>query len=1046
MPTELAAALTQLLGAALEPFTQAESRTWWPFLLAFALTALGLELRGGRRGRGAGRVVADALGLSLWRTASARLDLQLLFSRQLLRLLGLIPGTAATFGLAVGVVRLLDLGFGRPALAAPPPWLLAGVYGLVAFVAWDLSRYLLHRLLHQSALLWQVHQVHHSAEVLTPLSFHRSHPVEVVLYELRGIVVTGALGGAFYWLYAGAAVLPTIVGVDALGFLLSAATGNLRHSHHYLRFPVAVERWLLSPAQHQVHHGARADEHGRNLGVWLACWDRWAGTWRASPVDAPATLGLPAGDLNHSQDLVTALLGPLRGLGAGLPRRWVAALLLLLPGMAAAGEEDEEEGPTSTGEIVVDGSKAGPTLVGAAHEVGAEVLERFEQDDIQRVMVTIPGVYVRGEDGQGLRPNIGMRGANSDRSAKIVLLEDGLPLAPAPYAAPAAYTFPLATRLVGVEVYKGPSAIAYGPQTIGGTVNLLTRAVPERRQGELDAAYGAYNTVKLHGWGGVGERDRGLLLEGAHLSSDGFKVLDGGGETGFSRQDLMAKGRLVLRGESARHELGAKIGFGREASDETYLGLSLADFADDPYRRYAASARDHMSWMGTRESLTWQVQKGGRFTLQTAVYHAWLDRSWTKLNGFASGVDLHDLLLSPDGGQAATYAAILRGEEDSATADQVLLLGTNHRAFHQAGVQSVARLWSGGEGFENVAELGLRLHGDRVWRVHTEDPYQMLASELVATGGTTETVLDSATSADALAAYARDDLGVGPFHLVPGLRFEGIRTAAGTTNGGPVDPVLHTMLLPGLGVSVDPRADAEVFAGVHRGFSPLSPGADIDAVPETAWNAEVGTRWAPSAWRLQVVGFGSHYQNLQGQCTLSAGCTEALSDEQYAGGQVRVGGVEAGVGHQVPLGPDGSLQTDLSWTSTWSAFLSGFTSEFPQWGTVVAGDSLPYVPTHQGSLQLGWTRPRTELGAGATWRGEMRDVAGQGEIPDEERIPAALVVDLSGELVLTPRVRAYLLARNVADAAVVESLRPFGARPGAPRTVMLGIKVGGAPG
>ena len=94
----------------------------------------------------------------------------------------------------------------------------------------------------------------------------------------------------------------------------------------------------------------------------------------------------------------------------------------------------------------------------------------FELDNIETVLQQVPWISTRNEDGFGLRPNIGIRGANSDRSAKITLMEDGIPLAPAPYAAPAAYYFPMSTRVVGVEVFKGPAATRFGPHTIGGAL------------------------------------------------------------------------------------------------------------------------------------------------------------------------------------------------------------------------------------------------------------------------------------------------------------------------------------------------------------------------------------------------------------------------------------------------------------------------------------------------------------------------------------------------------------------------------------------------
>ncbi len=93
-------------------------------------------------------------------------------------------------------------------------------------------------------------------------------------------------------------------------------------------------------------------------------------------------------------------------------------------------------------------------VAGSAHVIGRDELELTEQNDVHRVLQQVPGVYVRDEDGYGLRPNIGLRGAASDRSSKVTLMEDGVLFAPAPYSAPAAYYFPLITRMDSVDLYK----------------------------------------------------------------------------------------------------------------------------------------------------------------------------------------------------------------------------------------------------------------------------------------------------------------------------------------------------------------------------------------------------------------------------------------------------------------------------------------------------------------------------------------------------------------------------------------------------------------
>lgn len=736
----------------------------------------------------------------------------------------------------------------------------------------------------------------------------------------------------------------------------------------------------------------------------------------------------------------------------------------------------EDDAPVNE-EIIVTSEGGVPMVGGAAHEIDHEVLDRQENDDIHKVLAGVPGVYVRTEDGFGLRPNIGMRGASSDRSAKITLLEDGIPLSPAPYAAPAAYYFPLTTRMYGVEVFKGPAAIAYGPQTIGGAVNLQTRPVPDRWDGSVDAAYGSFGTAKLHSWGGFGGSWGGVLLEAAHLSSDGFKTLDTGGPTGFDRQDLMLKGKLTFETDKSNHELELKLGYGRERSDETYLGLTAADFEASPYRRYSASQLDLMQWQRGQAVLSWKWFADSALSVHTAAYGHVLDRQWTKLNGFAGGADIHSLLLNPDAGQAATYVAILRGEENSATADQVLQIGTNDRTLQNGGVQTVAKYWFGGKSWSNVPEVGLRLHADHVMRLHTEDPFKMVDGQLVATDGPTQTTLDSVSDVVAFAGFVRNTFRIGPLVAVPGVRIEHIGTqetlgTLGTSinsgiegeesadgesgdaesgdgetgdsesgDGEALAPQTRTIALPGLAVSVEATPWLMVFAGAHRGFSPVSPDSEPDVQPETAWNGELGVRAHPETTFVEATGFSSWYENIQGQCALSAGCTEAAVEAQYNGGAAWVAGLETLIRHEMALPHGATLSGTANYTYTYTAFETGFLSPFPQWGAVEAGDALPYVPEHQGGFDLAFQGVRAGASVSGTLRSDMRDVAGQGEIAEIERIPAAATFDLAGNVVVAKNVSLYGLVRNVADSATIESVRPFGARPGSPRTFILGIKV-----
>ncbi len=153
-------------------------------------------------------------------------------------------------------------------------------------------------------------------------------------------------------------------------------------------------------------------------------------------------------------------------------------------------------------EVMIIGTKeANLKLSGSGVRIDADELKKHAYSDLNQLVSAVPGVYVREEDGFGLRPNIGIRGATSDRSQKITLMEDGVLIGPAPYSAPAAYYITNASRVFALEVLKGPSAIKSGPHTVGGAINLVTRPVPIDNTAEIDLTAGSDGYQKLAGAG-----------------------------------------------------------------------------------------------------------------------------------------------------------------------------------------------------------------------------------------------------------------------------------------------------------------------------------------------------------------------------------------------------------------------------------------------------------------------------------------------------------------------------------------------------------------
>ena len=692
---------------------------------------------------------------------------------------------------------------------------------------------------------------------------------------------------------------------------------------------------------------------------------------------------------------------------------------------------------------------------GSAHAVGAKQLDRYEYDDIHRVLAEVPGVYVREEDGYGLRPNIGMRGAAAERSAKVTLMEDGVLIAPAPYAAPAAYYFPLVTRMTGLEVVKGPAGIRFGPATVGGALNLVSAPVPSKRTFVVDLAGGNTWYGKAHLGYGDRRQHVGWWIEGVGLRSDGFKELDGGGSTGFAKWEGVAKLSLnTTESQRVVHALHLRFDAANETSHETYTGLTSADFKANPWRRYRGTQDDLLSWQRWSGRARYELRLGEDVAVNVTAYRHQFQRTWAKLSGFVVGKGIDEVLHEPTKGSNAVLYGVLTGAQDSTSASEGLILGTNARSYVSQGVQAEVSAESAtGKLGETVVRhelvAGVRLHSDVVGRRALEATRLMQGGALVGDGSAEKTMRDATAEALALAAWAQDTVELGRLRVSVGMRMELVSTAwIDHLDADRTDNNSFMALIPGVAALYTVSGGVALLAGVHKGFSPVAPGQPDGTKPEQSWNYEAGARLNGKRWRAEVIGFFNDYSNLKGTCTFSSGCGVGQVGQEFNGGNVWIYGAEATAG--VLFGGRKSVRVPVSatYTLTQSRFQAGFVSQNPQWGTVEVGDALPYVPVHQLAVHTGLRGVGWELSLSGRYSSPMRNSAGQDEAPnaasggaDDDRLTdATLMFDAAAHMSLGAIGKVYVTARNLLDSAQVVSYRPFGARPGMRRLVMVGFK------
>lgn len=317
-PIELARSPLEAALAPLSYILRSDHRIFWPYLLGNLLVALLWLTVSGRLDR---RSVSGLFSPRVWLHPSTRLDLKLIFAKPVIHALFFAPWLFTSLALARFLVTILDRHLGIPSPLLLPTWQVTALYTVVLFLAWDASRYLIHRWAHEVPFLWELHKVHHSAEVMTPLTIYRSHPLESLLFQLRGLAVTGVVTALFFYVFRQRAVDTQLLGVNALGFVLNTLVGNLRHSHVWLPFPRWLEKIFISPAQHQLHHRADAPGGAGNYGSWLAIWDGLGGSLElSSELGRPRRFGLSRREANHSpHSLWSALARPMWAAARQLP-------------------------------------------------------------------------------------------------------------------------------------------------------------------------------------------------------------------------------------------------------------------------------------------------------------------------------------------------------------------------------------------------------------------------------------------------------------------------------------------------------------------------------------------------------------------------------------------------------------------------------------------------------------------------------------------------------------------------------------------------------
>lgn len=635
--------------------------------------------------------------------------------------------------------------------------------------------------------------------------------------------------------------------------------------------------------------------------------------------------------------------------------------------------EDERgtEEPISLEEVRVRAPAYEETPVdfpGTVNVVPKEEIERLHPSHAGELLQRVPGVVYVDEDGRGFKPDVGFRGLNPTRSRQVLILVDGVPIQPSLYGDPAAYYHVPVQRVERIEVIKGGSAVLYGPNTVGGVVNYITRRVPETPlELALQESFGRFSTWTTYASVGGTAGRQGYLVTFLRKQGDGFRDnLDFAVNDGSVRFEADLGDRSTLTFTFNYHD----------EDEGTAGGLTAVQFRQN--FRQNPTPNDRFEAVRQSADLTYARALGRHGSIKATVFGNFFERNW-----FIAG-------LSTTQNNQFRRKFDVFGVESRYVLPYVLpLLG------------------------RNTLTAGFRIYLDR------ETDRQVRGASPTARTGTTIENNELATAA--YAVYAQNEIEVTQrLKIAPGVRLELIRLTRDDFVRATRGESRLNEVIPAVGVSYRVVEDVFLFADVQRSFKPpefreaIDPrtGADRDLGAQRGIVYEAGLRARPVEWfSTEASLFRLDFED---QIISEAGRLVNARDTRHQGIE---GAVSLGLTRLLkePLRfalPEwlGELGLYYSLTLLDATFTRG----------PFAGNRLPLAPAHQHYWSVRYAHP---LGLSASLDG--RQVGEQFADAANTRaenaagtlgvIPSYAVWDLNLDYRWTPRGSAFLGIKNLFD-------------------------------
>lgn len=676
-------------------------------------------------------------------------------------------------------------------------------------------------------------------------------------------------------------------------------------------------------------------------------------------------------------------------------------------------------------EIIGQSMREHKKLTGTMSKLEPDTVDLIKPVGTQELLESIPGINGYADDGFGnSRLSIGIRGLNPRRSARVLILEDGVPIQPAVYIYPNAYYNPPADRIDAVEVIKGSAAVRYGPQTMGGVINYTTRR-PDGTRGIANLItvgnngyYSAFSELR-----GIGNPDTVASdIQLLYKHGDGFRD-----NNTFNQVNGTVKTLLHLNRDRT---LYLKLNGNYENSNATYTGLTEYTFQNDP--NFNPKEDDNFKVVRTSLDVMYTNKITESVVSNTTMYTSVFDRRWWRED---------DIFVRPDALEAGNLTPVPYFQ----TGD---LIRTGNgksnfgilRTFYVGGIEQNYTIKHNIGVHSSRAEIGGRVHWERFIddKKIGDAPDARDGIYYSGTQGSTEDpvkILGQSHHYEtfALALFAKEYIELQNLTLTFGTRFEVFKQdRVDRLRGSVLADKVSSVLLPGIGLNYQ-IGHFNFFGGIHRGYTAPSSGAlkitnfgqnvgagGLDLEPEKSWNMELGFRTWMRGMTIESAGFFITVEGL-----VAAGRGTAFKNL----GRVNLSGIETSMRLGVSEFVSGLPDLNFTYTYLHTEIVDGIVKSATIAGNVdvvLNGNELPYAPQHTFTVGL-----VKQIGNVVRMRADMRfidevftdfeNIQHTKNRGDTGPIPSYAIVNASVDYQLGKQWQLFFTAKNIFDNVYIGS-------------------------